>query len=123
MINLPTTYILGGLALAAVTYFAVDEIRDARALNAMTEERNAFERLYHQAKNNVATLEGALARCNQSVQDSAELADAVAAAGVAAVRQVRRAGELSVERTVDRLMVAPTATCSDAEDILRGNAE
>lgn len=113
--------IFGGALLALTAYHIYDEVRDARALNAVEKKLNDKTADYNTAIANIGTYTVALQQCNAGVESAAEAAEAVARAGAAAVSAVRRAGENNA-RTVANINAAPAATCEDAEAILRGEA-
>lgn len=117
-----TSKVFGALLLAMAAYHVVDEVRDARALNKMTEERNTAKANLTTARGNVISLSAALEQCNQSAKSAADMAEAVGRAGAESVRQVQQAGIRTLEQTTRRIEAAPAETCEDAEAILRGEA-
>lgn len=66
---------------------------------------------------NEATLRLGLSQCNAGVQQAADVANQVAAAGAAAVKQVQQAGAAALAKN-NRIDAMPAATCADADAIL-----
>lgn len=69
-------------------------------------------------RSNATTLESSLKTCNENVQKTADVANSVAKAGVAALQQVQQAGK-SVDRKVASIDKMPKETCEDAFNILK----
>ena len=69
-------------------------------------------------RGNVAQLDAGLKVCNASVENTARVADAVAKAGVSALKEVQKAGK-AVDRKVREIDAMPKDTCEDAFKILK----
>lgn len=67
---------------------------------------------------NQSVLEGGLAQCNASVQATADARGLIADAGVKALQQVQRAGQV-VSRKAEAIDAMPKETCEDAFNILK----
>lgn len=71
---------------------------------------------------NQSELEKGVAQCNASVAVAAAKANEAAAAGTAALNEVRRSGG-RVTSAIAAIQAMPAASCADAEAILRGAAQ
>ena len=69
-------------------------------------------------KNNARSYSLGLSQCNAGVQNTAETADRLNRAGVAALNEVKRAGN-AVERKVQQIDALPAGSCEDALAILK----
>lgn len=113
------------LALAACGFIYLEmhaklgEVR--RQLDNM-EADNAVLRVNSMTlKENYATAEDGLAKCNASVDAAAAVAQKLSAAGAAAVAQIQQAGKDTTARALKRIDAAPKSTCDDALKILKGS--
>lgn len=70
---------------------------------------------------NQSELEKGVAQCNASVAVAAAKANEAAAAGTAALNEVRRSGG-RVTSAIEAIQAMPAASCVDAEAILRAGA-
>lgn len=72
-------------------------------------------------KGNVASLDAGLKVCNASVDNAKAIADQVAAAGKAALAEVRK-NAVALDKRINAIDAMPASTCGDAEAILRAGA-
>jgi translation initiation factor 2B subunit (eIF-2B alpha/beta/delta family) len=132
MFSVLTSKIFGGatvalaLALVGVTISKNHEIRSQAKVIEEMEATLKLQRadLATLAANEI-TLKAAVKQCSDSVARTAQVAQAVARSGQAAVEQVRSAGERATARAISRLQdmprdaTDPADLCAQADAILQ----
>lgn len=123
-----TSKLFGGLSVVlALTFIAMllgknYEISKLEKALAASRDTNTSLRLDNASLLiNQTELEKGVAACSNSIAVAAAKASAAAAAGEAALAEARK-GSAAVAATVRSIQGMPSATCADAEAILRAGA-
>lgn len=129
MFSVLTSKVFGGLLIAVMVLFAIDEYSDNKEMKAaettIAANKTTISDLRTNlatARSNTVTAEAGLRQCNAGVKALADQRDAMARAGTAAVQQVRRAGEQALEATNRRLSRMPTDGATAAEQCEQADA-
>lgn len=118
IIGSAASLLLAGWFLATVVT-KNNQIEDLEASLKKANEDNEVLRTDNSTlRSNAVALDYGLRLCNTSVQNAAELAGKLTAAGEAAVAEVQKAGA-SVAKKSAAIDKMPTATCEDALAILK----
>lgn len=112
------TVVLSALLLVA----KIDLATQARQINRLKVDVATAESNYSSCKTNRVMLGAALSQCNVAAQNTANVANIVAKAGVEAVKSVQK-NRPRVDVNLGQIRAMPTATCDDALAVLKQGAQ